>query len=495
MLTFLVCLTALVIAYFTYGRYLERVAAIDPARSVPSETLFDGVDYVPMPRWRVFLIQLLNIAGTGPIFGAILGAAFGPVAFLWITLGGIFMGAMHDFLSGVMLVRNDGLSIPEVAGRYLGTGMRQFMRLFSVVLLVLVGAVFLLSPADILSGMVPSVPHTVWVWLILAYYFVATLLPIDKIIGRIYPVFGAILLFSAVGVFIGMFVKGYPLLNVWDTWEAPLAFSMVDGAKTTFSYQAYFDANHFIPIFFITVACGMLSGFHSTQTAIISRTMKSEKEGRNTFYNMMVLEGFIAMIWAAAAMGVYNLGLQEVNASLATGTVGIICRDLLGPVGGIIALLGVIVLPITSGDTALRSLRLSVSESLHIDQSSKAKRLGLSAIIFALVAVILVFAKSSPDGFNLLWRYFAWSNQTLSLFAFLGISVWMFENSKAKWVWIPLIPAAWYTFVTVTYIANAQIGFHIPWTPAYIIGVCAAVAYVGIVVWYGKKRAARLQKL
>ena len=184
MLTFLVCLTALVIAYFTYGRYLERVAAIDPARSVPSETLFDGVDYVPMPRWRVFLIQLLNIAGTGPIFGAILGAAFGPVAFLWITLGGIFMGAMHDFLSGVMLVRNDGLSIPEVAGRYLGTGMRQFMRLFSVVLLVLVGAVFLLSPADILSGMVPSVPHTVWVWLILAYYFVATLLPIDKIIGK-----------------------------------------------------------------------------------------------------------------------------------------------------------------------------------------------------------------------------------------------------------------------------------------------------------------------
>ena len=210
--------------------------------------------------------------------------------------------------------------------------------------------------------------------------------------------------------------------------------------------------------------------------------MKSEKQGRMTFYNMMILEGFIAMIWAAAAMGVYNLGLQEVNASLATGTVGIICRDLLGPVGGIIALLGVIVLPITSGDTALRSLRLSISDSLHIDQSSKPKRLGLSAIIFALVAVILVFAKSSPDGFNLLWRYFAWSNQTLSLFAFLGISVWMFENSKAKWVWIPLIPGAWYTFVTVTFIANAQIGFHIPWTPAYIIGVCAAVAYVAIIV-------------
>ena len=331
------------------------------------------------------------------------------------------------------------------------------------------------------------------------YYLIATVFPIDAIIGRIYPIFGAILLFSAVGVFIGLFVKGYPLLNLWDDWHGiafdAWAVDAATGEQAAFSYGQYFDANHFIPIFFITVACGILSGFHSTQTAIISRTMKSERQGRMTFYNMMVLEGFIAMIWAAAAMGVYNLGLQEVNASLATGTIGVICKDILGPVGGIIALLGVIVLPITSGDTALRSLRLSVSESLHIDQSSKAKRLGLSAIIFALVAVILVFAKSSPSGFNTLWRYFAWSNQTLSLFAFLGISVWMFENSKAKWVWIPLIPAAWYTFVTVTYIANAQIGFHIPWTPAYIIGVCAAVAYVGIVVWYGKKRAARLQKL
>ena len=334
------------------------------------------------------------------------------------------------------------------------------------------------------DGAATSVSTWVIYGVIFVYYLIATVFPIDAIIGRIYPIFGAILLLSAVGVFIGMFVKGYPLLNLWDNWQS-----------ATFNYGEYFTAQHFIPVFFITVACGILSGFHSTQTAIISRTMKSEKQGRMTFYNMMILEGFIAMIWAAAAMGVYNLGLQEVNASLATGTVGIICRDLLGPVGGIIALLGVIVLPITSGDTALRSLRLSISDSLHIDQSSKPKRLGLSAIIFALVAVILVFAKSSPDGFNLLWRYFAWSNQTLSLFAFLGISVWMFENSKAKWVWIPLIPGAWYTFVTVTFIANAQIGFHIPWTPAYIIGVCAAVAYVAIIVWYGKKRAARLQKL
>ena len=408
-----------------------------------------------------------------------------------IPIGNVIGGAMHDYFSGMICLRDGGTQMPDMVRKYSNKGVFTVYQIFLSVLLLLVGAVFIYTPGDIaatqvfgFSGAVND--PTTWIiyGVIFVYYLIATVFPIDAIIGRIYPIFGAILLFSAVGVFIGLFVKGYPLLNLWDNWQS-----------ATFNYGEYFTAQHFIPVFFITVACGILSGFHSTQTAIISRTMKSERQGRMTFYNMMILEGFIAMIWAAAAMGVYNLGLQEVNASLATGTIGVICKDILGPVGGIIALLGVIVLPITSGDTALRSLRLSISDSLHIDQSSKPKRLGLSAIIFALVAVILVFAKSSPDGFNLLWRYFAWSNQTLSLFAFLGISVWMFENSKAKWVWIPLIPAAWYTFVTVTYIANAQIGFHIPWTPAYIIGVCAAVAYVAIIVWYGKKRAARLQKL
>ena len=333
-------------------------------------------------------------------------------------------------------LRDGGTQMPDMVRKYSNKGVFTVYQIFLSVLLLLVGAVFIYTPGDIAAtqvfgfdGAATSVSTWVIYGVIFVYYLIATVFPIDAIIGRIYPIFGAILLLSAVGVFIGMFVKGYPLLNLWDNWQS-----------ATFNYGEYFTAQHFIPVFFITVACGILSGFHSTQTAIISRTMKSEKQGRMTFYNMMILEGFIAMIWAAAAMGVYNLGLQEVNASLATGTVGIICRDLLGPVGGIIALLGVIVLPITSGDTALRSLRLSISDSLHIDQSSKPKRLGLSAIIFALVAVILVFAKSSPDGFNLLWRYFAWSNQTLSLFAFLGISVWMFENSKAKWVWIPLIP-------------------------------------------------------
>ncbi|CAN4017681.1 DUF based on E rectale Gene description, partial [Dysosmobacter welbionis] len=367
------------------------------------------------------------------MIGPIQGILFGPIAFITIPIGNVIGGAMHDYFSGMICLRDGGTQMPDMVRKYSNKGVFTVYQIFLSVLLLLVGAVFIYTPGDIAAtqvfgfdGAATSVSTWVIYGVIFVYYLIATVFPIDAIIGRIYPIFGAILLLSAVGVFIGMFVKGYPLLNLWDNWQS-----------ATFNYGEYFTAQHFIPVFFITVACGILSGFHSTQTAIISRTMKSEKQGRMTFYNMMILEGFIAMIWAAAAMGVYNLGLQEVNASLATGTVGIICRDLLGPVGGIIALLGVIVLPITSGDTALRSLRLSISDSLHIDQSSKPKRLGLSAIIFALVAVILVFAKSSPDGFNLLWRYFAWSNQTLSLFAFLGISVWMFENSKAKWVWIP----------------------------------------------------------
>ena len=244
-------------------------------------------------------------------------------------------------------------------------------------------------------------------------------------------------------------------------------------------------------MFFVTVACGILSGFHSTQTAIISRTVKSEKQGRMTFYNMMVLEGFIAMVWAAGAMGVYNLGLQAADATLATDTIGVVCRDILGNVGGIIALLGVIVLPITSGDTALRALRLTLSESLHLDQSTNGKRLGLAAPVFVLVAAIIVWAKMDTNGFNTLWRYFAWSNQTLSLFAFICISVWLFESGKSKFVWMPLIPGAFYTFICSSFIANATIGFNLPWAVAYPIGAVLTVAYVVAIVTYGKKRAAR----
>lgn len=485
MLTFLLGLVILVGGAALYGRFCEKIFGPDD-RQTPAYTKADGVDYVPMKGWKNSLINLLNIAGTGPIIGPIQGILFGPIAFITIPVGNIIGGAMHDYFSGMICLRDGGTQMPDMIRKYSNKGVYSVYQVFVSVLLLLVGAVFIYTPGDIaakqvfgFSGAATSVSTWVIYGAIFAYYLIATVFPIDKIIGRIYPVFGAILLFSAVGVFVGMLVKGYPLTNIWDNWNG--------GA---IQYGTYFQDNHFLPIFFITVACGILSGFHSTQTAIISRTMKSEKQGRTTFYNMMVLEGFIAMVWAAGAMGVYNLGLQEAKAALATDTIGIVCKQLLGSVGGIVALLGVIVLPITSGDTALRALRMTVADSFHIDQSTNGKRLGLSAIIFALVAAILVFAKSNPSGFAILWRYFAWSNQTLSLFAFLAITVWMFENGKSKYVWVPLIPGAFYAFITMAYIANAKIGFNIPWTGAYIVGVVAAVAYVAVLLWYGKKRSA-----
>ena len=501
MATFVLGLVILFVGAAIYGKFCEKVFGPDD-RETPAYSKQDGVDYVPMRGWKNGLINLLNIAGTGPIIGPIQGILFGPIAFLTIPIGNVIGGAMHDYFSGMICLRDGGSQMPDMIRKYSNKGIFGIYQVFLSLLLLLVGAVFIYTPGDIaatqvfgFSGKVDD--PTTWIiyGVIFVYYLIATVFPIDAIIGRIYPIFGAILLFSAVGVFIGLFVKGYPLLNVWDDWQSPVfTFTAADGTQTAFSYGEYFSANHFVPIFFITVACGILSGFHSTQTAIISRTMKSEKQGRMTFYNMMILEGFIAMVWAAGAMGVYNLGLQEVNASLATGTIGVVCKNILGNVGGIIALLGVIVLPITSGDTALRALRLGIADAFHLDQSSKPKRLGLSAIIFVLVAVILVFAKSNPTGFNTLWRYFAWSNQTLSLFAFLGISVWMFENKKGNWVWIPLIPGAWYAFVTVTYITNASIGFRQSWPVAYTVGVIAAVAYVAAIIWYGKKRASVLAK-
>ena len=502
MATFVLGLVILFVGAAIYGKFCEKVFGPDD-RETPAYSKQDGVDYVPMRGWKNGLINLLNIAGTGPIIGPIQGILFGPIAFITIPIGNVIGGAMHDYFSGMICLRDGGTQMPDMIRKYSNKGIYGVYQVFLSVLLLLVGAVFIYTPGDIAAtqvfgfdGKATSVSTWVIYGVIFLYYLIATVFPIDAIIGKIYPVFGGILLFSAVGIFIGIFVTGMPLMNIWDSWAAPvLSLTGADGTVGTFTYADYFTNGHFLPIFFVTVACGILSGFHSTQTAIISRTMKSERQGRMTFYNMMILEGFIAMIWAAGAMGVYNLGLQEVNASLATGTIGVVCKNILGNAGGVIALLGVIVLPITSGDTALRALRLGIADAFHLDQSSKSKRLGLSAIIFALVAVILVYAKSDPTGFNTLWRYFAWSNQTLSLFAFLAISIWMFENNKAKWVWMPLIPGAWYAFVTVTYIANAQIGFHIPWNIAYVVGVVAAVAYVAAIIVYGKKRAARLPSM
>ena len=498
MITFIIGLVILIGGAAIYGKFCEMVFGPDD-RATPAYTKQDGVDYVPMKCWKNSLINLLNIAGTGPIIGPIQGILFGPIAFLTIPIGNIIGGAMHDYFSGMICLRDGGTQMSEMIRKYSNKGIFTVYNIFVCVLLLLVGAVFIYTPGDIAAKQVFGFSGTVddpttWIiyGVIFVYYLVATVFPIDAIIGRIYPIFGAILLFSAVGVFVGIFALGFPLTEIWDEWVAPAAFVVnADGVKEAFSYQNYFDTQHFIPIFFITVACGILSGFHSTQTAIISRTVKSEKQGRMTFYNMMVLEGFIAMVWAAGAMGVYNLGLQAADATLATDTIGVVCRDILGNVGGVIALVGVIVLPITSGDTALRALRLTLSESLHLDQSTNGKRLGLAAPVFALVAAIIVWAKLDSNGFNTLWRYFAWSNQTLSLFAFVCISVWLFESGKSKFVWMPLIPGAFYTFICSTFIANATIGFNLPWAIAYPIGAVLMVVYVIAIVTYGKKRAAR----
>ena len=459
MLTFLVCLTALVIAYFTYGRYLERVAAIDPARSVPSETLFDGVDYVPMPRWRVFLIQLLNIAGTGPIFGAILGAAFGPVAFLWITLGGIFMGAMHDFLSGVMLVRNDGLSIPEAAGRYLGTGMRQFMRLFSVVLLVLVGAVFLLSPADILSGMVPSVPHTVWVWLILAYYFVATLLPIDKIIGKIYPIFGVALILMALAL-LGVLLFG--------PYRIPELTTLTNAQLDPHSVPI-------VPTLFITIACGAISGFHATQSPLMARCVRNERECRSVFFGAMISESIIALIWAAVAMAFFGgaHALAEAlaaNGNSAAWAVNIISNTTLDIAGGILALLGVVAAPITSGDTAFRSARLIVADIFRIEQRTQWKRFTIALPLF--VAGYLI----TRVDFTVVWRYFAWTNQTLATIVLWAVVVWLFATKRNYFV--ALLPAVFMTFICASFVFVSGQFFGMENRPAAYALAGAATAVV-----------------
>ena len=496
MVTFIIGLVILIGGAALYSKLCEHVFGPDD-RQTPAYTKQDGVDYVPMRGWKNSLINLLNIAGTGPIIGPIQGILFGPLAFITIPIGNVIGGAMHDYMSGMICLRDGGTQMPDMIKRYSNKGIYAVYNIFLCVLLLLVGAVFVYTPGDIAATQVfmrsgAATDWATWViyGVIFLYYLVATVFPIDAIIGRIYPVFGAILLFSAVGVFVGIFAKGYPLVEVWEPWISTVVNDA--GETITIDYQSYFSANHFLPVFFVTVACGILSGFHSTQTAIITRTMKSERQGRTTFYWMMTLEGFIAMVWAAGAMGAYNLGLQAFDGNLATQTIGIVCKDILGNIGGIIAIVGVIVLPITSGDTALRALRLTLADTFHMEQKTNGKRMVLAVPVFILVAAIIVWAKFNSSGFQTLWRYFAWSNQTLSLFAFLAISVWMFENGKSKWVWIPLIPGCFYTFICSSYLATATIGFHLPWNVGYIIGVVLAVAYVVAIVVYGGKRAKRV---
>ena len=433
MITFLICLALLITAYFTYGRYLEKLADIDPDRPTPVDRCEDGVDYIKLPRWRVFLIQLLNIAGTGPIFGAILGACFGPIAFLWITLGGIFFGAMHDFLSGVMIMRHDGRSLPEIIGIYMGVTTRSAVRVFSIVLMILVGAVFILSPAELLASMMPSVAKSIWVWIILAYYVLATMLPVDKVIGKVYPIFGIALIAMAAGLLVVLLSGTYSIPEL----------------TTLHNFQLNPDRLPIIPTLFITIACGAISGFHATQSPLMARCITNEKKCRSVFYGSMISESVIALIWAAIAMAFFHgpTGLGEQLAEHggnAAWAVDVISHTTLGKIGAILALLGVVVAPITSGDTAFRSARLIVADIFKIDQRPILKRFAVCIPLFVIGYGITLI------NFDIIWRYFAWANQTLATVVLWSIYIWLARRKRNYWV--ALIPAVAMTSIVTCFV-------------------------------------------
>ncbi|MDR0879809.1 MAG: carbon starvation protein A [Clostridioides sp.] len=474
MTTFLIGVAILIVGAALYGRVCERVFEPDD-RETPAITLGDGVDYVPMKKWKNGLIELLNIAGTGPILGPIQGILFGPIAFILIPIGCVLGGAMHDYMCGMISIREDGAQMPTLVKKFLGTKVFNVYHVILCFLMLLVGVVFVYTPGDLFVNEIigqKAVMSNPTVWIvygaILLYYLAATLFPIDKIIGKIYPIFGAVLLLSAVGVAIGLFTNSYQLQN--------LSVSNWMGVHP--------EGLPLIPIFFVTVACGIVSGFHSTQATLIARSVSNEREGRSTFYNMMILEGLIAMIWAAAAMGIYHKGVDgSIVGTVAV--VGVVAKDLLGTFGGMIAVLGVIVLPITSGDTALRSLRLMLAEYLNFDQTVKKNRIILSLAIFVPVLAILIFAKSSVKGFNILWRYFAWTNQTIAVFAFAMITVYLMYRNKNYLM--SLIPGMFYSFIIFSYILNAKIGFNLGWTISYTVAGVLTILYAVAVVRYGNK--------
>ncbi len=476
MITFFIGLAILIVGGFLYSKLNEKIFS-PSLQPTPAISKNDGLDYVPMGKWRNSLIHLLNIAGTGPILGPIQGILFGPIAFLTIPIGCVLGGALHDYWCGMISMRNGGIQMPEMVKKFLGTIVSKIYLVFVVLLMLLVGVVFIQTPGDIFVGQVlnsDTSASNIIIWVVYAfiflYYLLATCLPIDKIIGKIYPIFGIILLLSAIGIFFGIFFKGYQLNEVWETG--------VFGVHPN-------ETLKFIPVFFVTVACGIVSGFHSSQVTMISRTTKTEKQGSTIFFGMMVVEGFIAMCWAAATMGIHNLFPNTVSQD-ATSMVGAISRDLLGSVGGIIAILGVIVLPISSGDTALRAIRLMIAETFKLDQKKLKNRLILSTGIFLVAFGVLLWAKLSTDGFNILWRYFAFANQTIAVFTFAIITVYMIRKSKPYLM--ALIPGSFYMFVVTSFILNAKIGFNLSWTISYIISGVLTVVFIAATIWHGKRK-------
>lgn len=464
MVTFIICLAALVAAYFLYGKLLCRVVGINDNNPMPSKTHYDGVDYIPLPRWRIFLIQLLNIAGTGPIFGAILGACYGPVAFLWITLGGIFMGAMHDFMAGVISMRNGGKSLPETIGKYLGGNMRKFTLVVIPILMILVGAVFIVTPSQILTEKT-DIPYLTWVAIIIVYYFIATILPVDKVIGKIYPIFGAALIIMAVALF-GVLLFG--------DYQIP---------ELTSIRNEHFNAESLplVPTLFISIACGAISGFHATQSPLMARCMTSESQARPIFFGAMISESIIALIWAAIAMaffgGVGGLnGFMAANGYNAGNAVSLISDTTLGTIGGILAIMGVVVAPITSGDTAFRSARLIIADMLNYDQKPIYKRLIVSLPLFAM-GIGIAFMD-----FDMIWRYFAWSNQALSVITLWMIVAWL-KRRGSSYTIIALIPAIIMTYICSSFIfVSTQFVGMGACTEAYIYGGAVTAVLSGLLM-------------
>ena len=428
------------------------------------------------------MIQFLNIAGTGPIFGAIMGAKFGPSSYLWIVLGSIFAGAVYDYMSGMLSMRNGGVGYPELVGKYLGKRMRSVALVFTLFFIILVGAVFVYSPALILSFFYDN--DLLWIIIIFGYYVIATLLPIDKVIGRIYPVFGAALLFMAVALFVMLCVKMPNLPEVWDSLDNMMP-------------QEAAEANPIYPCLFITIACGAISGFHATQSPMMARCIATERHGRRVFYGAMITEGIVALIWAAVGSYFFYAsptpGYQEMEvatgyATAAPKIVALVTQDWLGLLGGILAVMGVIVAPITTGDTALRSARLIVADWLKIDQRQKAKRLYISIPIFLFSLLLLLWQIENPEGFNVIWQYFGWGNQVLSVIGLWTITVYLAGENKCYWV--TLLPAMFMTCVCITFLCVSKQAFAIDYTIGCIAGVTAmAAATILFFTHLAKKRA------
>ena len=481
MITFSLSFVALILGYLFYGRFIAHMFGPDD-RVTPAVAKADGIDFIALPNWKVFMIQFLNIAGTGPIFGAIMGAKFGPVAYLWIVLGCIFAGAVHDYLSGMLSMRHGGASLPELVGEYLGKTTKAITLVFTVLLLIMVGTVFVYSPAEILHTL--GGETLMWVGIIFVYYVIATMLPIDKIIGKIYPLFAFSLLFMAAALMIVLFIKMPHLPELWTNF-----YNMGKEAQP----EKWTDA--IFPALFITIACGAISGFHATQSPLMARCVKDEKMGRPIFYGAMITEGIVALIWASVSMwffyGVptpgYELiaGAEKGFYTSAPAVVNLVCNDWLGVAGAILAMLGVVAAPITSGDTAFRSARLIVAEWLKMNQRPIAKRLLICIPLFAISIAMLVWQVENPDGFNTIWQYFGWSNQALSVFTLWTVTVYLVRHKKCFWV--TLIPALFMTTVCSTYafVSKQMLGMG---DIGYIPGVaCLVVACICFALWYRKE--------